>query len=112
MSRRGQATNQNTNQAQEQQRERWVKTNSDFAGEVFDRFDILEQSMNTKMENLEQSMNTKMENLEKSMNTKMENLESSMNKQMEDIKDSIKTFKKSFTRKAIGILFSDNFENE
>ena len=104
MSRRGQATNQNTNQAQEQQRERWVKTNSDFAGEVFDRFDILEQSMNTKMENLEQSMNTKMENLESSMNKQME--------QMEDIKDSIKTFKKSFTRKAIGILFSDNFENE
>ena len=101
MSRRGQATNQNTNQTQEQQRERWVKTNSDFAGEVFDRFDILEQSMNTKMENLEQSMNTK-----------MENLESSMNKQMEDIKESIKTFKQSFTRKAIGILFSDNFENE
>ena len=104
MQRRGQATNQNTNQAQEQQRERWVKTNSDFAGEVYDRFDSLDKRMD--------DMNTKMENLEKSMNTKMENLEKSMNKQMEDIKESIKTFKKSFTRKAIGILFSDNFENE
>ena len=104
MSRRVQETHQNSNQAQDHQRDRWVKNNSSFAGEVYDRIDSLEQSMNKKMDNMEKSM--------KDMNTKIENLESSMNKQMEDIKESIKTFKTSFKRKDIGILFSDSFENE
>ena len=97
MSKRDQATNQNSNRAQNQQRDRWVTNNSNFAGEVYDRFDSLEKSMNTRMDNMEK---------------KMENMESSMNKQMDDIKKSIQTFKTSFSKKAIGILFRDFNENE
>ena len=108
MSKRDQATNQNSNRAQNQQRDRWVTNNSNFAGEVYDRFDSLEKSMNTRIDNMEKSMNTRMDNMEK----KMENMESSMNKQMDDIKQSLQTFKNSFSKKAIGILFRDFNENE
>ena len=107
MSRRAQPSNQSSNQAENQpraeQRDRWIRSNSDFAGEVYDRFDSLEKSMNTRMDNMEKSMNTRMDNMEKSI----KEMESSMNKQMDDIKDSIKTFKQSFSQKAIGILFRD-----
>ena len=83
---------QEENQPGAEQRDRWIRSNSDFAGEVYDRFDSLEKSMNTRMDNMEKSI---------------KEMESSMNKQMDDIKDSIKTFKQSFSQKAIGILFKD-----